>query len=158
MTGLFRVNLLFAAGWCAMWGEFSSLNLVWGFLIGFGALSVASPMFGPTGYFGTVVRMAKLGLHFLWELVQSSLLVAWDVLTPTHRSRPAILAIPLDIEDSVQIAVLANLISLTPGSLSLDVSPDRRTLYVHCMFVDDADETRGAIKGGFERLVKEAME
>ena len=65
---------------------------------------------------------------------------------------------PLDIEDSVQIAVLANLISLTPGSLSLDVSPDRRTLYVHCMFVDDADETRGAIKGGFERLVKEAME
>lgn len=158
MTVLFRLNLLFAVGWCAMWGRFSSSNLVWGFLIGFAALSVASPMFGPTGYFGTVVRMARLGLYFHIELLNSSLQVAWEVLTPVHRSSPAIVAIPLEIEDPLQIASLANLISLTPGTLSLDVSPDRRTLYVHCMFVDDPDEIRSRIKSGFERLVKEAME
>ncbi|MCY4509815.1 MAG: Na+/H+ antiporter subunit E, partial [Acidobacteria bacterium] len=50
------------------------------------------------------------------------------------------------------------LISLTPGSLSLDVSPDGRTLYVHEMFAEDPDETRRRIKTGFERLVWEAMQ
>ncbi len=158
MTGLFRINLLFAFGWCAMWGAFSLANLVWGFLVGFGALSVASPMFGPTGYFGTVIRMARLGLYFFWELLQSSLAVTWDVLTPAHRARPAIIAVPLDLTDPIQITVLANLISLTPGTLSLDVSPDQRTLYVHCMFGDAPEEIRRSIKGGFERLVKDAMQ
>ncbi len=158
MTGLFRFNLLLAVGWCALWGGFTSANFVAGFLIGFGALSVASPMFGRTGYFGSVVRMANLGFYFLWELAISSIQVAWEVLTPVHRSRPAILAVPLDIDDPAQITVLANLISLTPGSLSLDVSPDERTLYVHVMFVDDPDRARQKIKSGFERRVREAMQ
>ncbi|MCY3733260.1 MAG: Na+/H+ antiporter subunit E, partial [Chloroflexi bacterium] len=60
--------------------------------------------------------------------------------------------------EPLQITVLANLISLTPGTLSLDVSPDGTTLYVHDMFADDPDETRRMIKGGFERLVREAMQ
>ena len=102
--------------------------------------------------------MAQLGIYFLWELLASSFQVAWDVITPVHRSNPAIIAVPLDIEDPKEITVLANLISLTPGSLSLDVSPDRSTLYVHDMFVDDPDETRKRIKTGFERRVQEAME
>jgi multicomponent Na+:H+ antiporter subunit E len=80
------------------------------------------------------------------------------VITPGHQSRPGIIAVPLDIEEPVQITVLANLISLTPGSLSLDVSPDGTTLYVHEMFLDDPDETRRRIKEGFERLVREAMQ
>ncbi len=158
MTNLFRINLLLAVGWCALWGGFSSINLVAGFLVGFLALSVASPMFGQTGYFGRVIRMANLGLYFTWELVISSAQVVWDVVTPVHRSRPAIIAIPLDIEDPLQITVLANLISLTPGSLTLDTSKDERTLYVHAMFVDDPDDVRRRIKTGFERRVREAME
>ena len=158
MTNLFRVNLLLAVGWCALWGGFSSVNLVAGFLVGFLALSVAGPIFGQTGYSGRVIRMAKLGLYFAWELIISSGQVVWDVLTPVHRSRPAIVAIPLDIKDPLQITVLANLISLTPGSLTLDTSRDDRTLYVHAMFVDDPDDVRRRIKTGFERRVREAME
>ena len=158
MRSLFQLNLLLAVGWCALWGAFTSANLFAGFLVGFAALSVASPMLGRTGYFGRVVRMANLGLYFVWELVISSAQVAWDVLTPIPRSRPAIIAVPLDIHDPLQITVLANLISLTPGSLSLDVSPDEKTLYVHIMFVDDPDETRRRIKAGFERRVREALQ
>ena len=158
MTNLFRLNLLLAVGWCALWGGFTFLNLASGFVVGFLALSVASPIFGQTGYFGRVLRMANLGVYFLWELTISSALVVWDVLTPVHKSRPAILAIPLDITDPLQITVLANLISLTPGSLTLDASPDERTLYVHAMFVDDPDAVRRRIKTGFERRVREAMD
>lgn len=158
MKGRFQINLLFAVGWCALWGGFTSGNLTAGFLIGFAALSVASPMFGRTGYFGKILRIANLGLYFVWELVVSSLQVVWDVLTPMHRSSPAIIAVPLDIDDPVQITVLANLVSLTPGTLSLDVSPDHRMLYVHAMFVDDPAETRRRIKAGFERRVREALQ
>lgn len=157
MTNLFRLNLILAAGWCALWGGFSSANFAAGFLVSFLALGLVSPMFGQTGYSGRVIRMANLGVYFLWELAISSGQVAWDVLTPTHRSRPAIVAIPLEITDPLQITVLANLISLTPGSLTLDASPDERTLYVHAMFVDDPDDVRRRIKTGFERRVKEAM-
>ena len=155
---LFQLNLLLTVGWCALFNTFDLLHLVSGFLVSFAALSVASPMYGQTAYFRRVLLVAKLGFHFVIELVASSFQVAWDVLTPGHRSRPAIVAVPLDIEDPAQITLLANLISLTPGSLSLDVSTDRSTLYVHGMFVDDPDAMRRKIKSGFERRVRDAMQ
>ena len=154
---LFQFNLLLAVGWCALFGAFDLGQLLQGFLLAFVVLSVASPLYGRPEYFRRALLMARLGGYFLYELVASSVQVAWDVLTPTPRSRPAIIAVPLDLEAPAQITVLANLISLTPGSLSLDVSPDRKTLYVHQMFVDDPDEARRRIKTGFERLVREGM-
>ncbi len=158
MKHLFRYNLLLAAGWCALVGNLTVPNLIAGFLIGFLALSVSSPMFDKTGYFTSVIRLARLLLHFVYEFVISCAWIFWDVLTPVHKSRPAIVAIPLDIEDPLQITMLANLISLTPGSLSLDVSPDNKVLYVHVMFVDNPDEIRRNIKNGLERRVREAMQ
>lgn len=155
---LFQLNLLLAAGWCALFGTFDLGHLLQGFLLAFAVLSIASPLYGRTAYFRRVLLMTRLGAYFLYELVVSSVQVAWDVLTPTPRSRPAIVAVPLDLVDPAQITVLAILISLTPGSLSLDVSPDRKTLYVHQMFVNDPDEARSRIKTGFERLVREGME
>ena len=155
---LFQLNLLLAGGWCALLGTFDLGTFVWGFLLAFAALSLSSPMFGQTAYFKRALLAARLGAYFLYELVVSSLQVAWDVITPGHRSRPGIIAVPLELEEPIQITVLANLISLTPGTLSLDVSPDGKTLYVHEMFLDDADEARRAIKTGFERLVREAMQ
>ncbi len=155
---LFHINLLLAGGWCALFGTFDLGTFVRGFLLAFAALSLSSPMFGQTAYLKRVLLSARLGAYFLYELTVSGLQVAWDVITPGHRSRPGIIAVPLDLEEPIQITVLANLISLTPGSLSLDVSPDGTTLYVHEMFIDDPDETRRRIKEGFERLVGEAMQ
>ena len=155
---LFQLNLLLAGGWCALSGTFDLGTFLMGFLLAFAALSLSSPVFGRTAYFKRVLLTARLGAYFLYELTVSSLQVAWDVITTAQGSRPGIVAVPLDLDEPAQITVLANLISLTPGTLSLDVSPDGRTLYVHEMFLDDADETRGQIKTGFERLVREAMQ
>jgi multicomponent Na+:H+ antiporter subunit E len=157
MRNLFQFNLLLAVGWCALFADFTLANLVAGFVVGFVALSVVSPLLGQTGYFRRVVRFAHLALYFLYELLVSSVHVVWDVLTPMHIARPAIVAVPLDIDKPMQITALANLISLTPGTLSLEVSPDNKTLYVHAMFVDDPEEIRRAIKTGLERRVKEAL-
>jgi multicomponent Na+:H+ antiporter subunit E len=72
--------------------------------------------------------------------------------------RPAIVAVPLDLTSDFQITLLANLITLTPGTLSLDISDDKKILYVHGMYVDDVDEFRRSIKQGFEKRVQELFE
>ena len=67
------------------------------------------------------------------------------------------MAVPLDARTDAEITLFANVVSLTPGSLSLEVSPDRRTLYVHAMFLDDPDTFCRELKQGFERRVLELM-
>lgn len=105
-----------------------------------------------------VLKGIELAFYFLYELVISSIRVAREVVTVRTYSRPGILAIPLDVRSDLGITLLANLISLTPGSLSLEVSPDRRILYVHVMFIDDAETERANIKNNFERRVLEVVE
>lgn len=108
-----------------------------------------------------VIRVGKgfeLALYLSYELFVSSFRVAWEVVTVRTYSRPGIIAVPLDVRSDLGITLLANLISLTPGSLSLEVSPDRRVLYVHVMFIDDAESERSNIKNNFERRVLEVVE
>lgn len=101
-----------------------------------------------------LVRAVGFVAFYGWELVVSSLRVAYDVLTPTLYMRPAIVAVPLDVRSDLAITLLANLVSLTPGSLTIDLSADRRTLYVHVMFVGgDVEDARRDIKEQLERRV-----
>jgi multicomponent Na+:H+ antiporter subunit E len=111
------------------------------------------PLVGPTAYFRKLPLALWFSLLFLWELLKSNLRVAWDVITPSRYRQPGIVAVPLDAVSDLEIAVLANLITLTPGSLCVDVSVDRRTMYVHAMFVDDVDQVRREIKQRFERWI-----
>ena len=154
---LFAVNLLLAAAWCALLGTFSLGALAIGFVLAYLALLVAQPLFGPAPYYGRVLRLARLGGYFLKELVVSSVRVAIDVLSPRPRFRPGIVALPLPEMSDAGRVTLASLITLTPGTLSLDFSPDRRTLYVHGMFVDDADALRRELEAGMEREVLRAL-
>jgi multicomponent Na+:H+ antiporter subunit E len=73
--------------------------------------------------------------------------------------RPGVIAIPLNARTDVEITLLANLITLTPGTLSLDVSADRSVLYIHVMYIDndDIDAVRRKIKEGFERRILEVL-
>ena len=98
-----------------------------------------------------------LVLFFIYELIVSSLKVAWDVLTPIHRSKPALIAVPMDATTNAEITVLANLVSLTPGSLAVDISEDRSHLLVHTMFGDDPEAFKAEVKNGMEKRVLEAM-
>lgn len=154
----FLLNLLLAACWAALAGSFTLASLALGFGVGYLALWAARPLFGATTYFERVFRVLRLALLFIYELVVSSLRVVWDVLTPTHLSRPGIVALPLDVEGEGGILLVANLVSLTPGSLSLDISPDCKTLYVHAMFVEDPETVRRELKQGIEARVIEALQ
>lgn len=156
---LFALNILLAFVWAALWATFTLPALLSGFVLGYGALWLAQPLFGDRSpYFVRVYRIIRLTLFFLWELVVSSVRVAWDIVTPTHYSNPKIVEMPLDVESDFEILLVTTLISLTPGTLSLDVTPDRKTLIVHAMFADDPDALVREMKDGMERMVKEVFE
>ena len=156
---LFAINIVLAIVWASLWADFTLASLGTGFLLGYAALWVAQTLFGGRVlYFRRVWRVLKLFAFFLYELVVSSIRVAWDVLTPTQLSNPAIIEMPLDVKSDIEILLVTNLISLTPGTLSLDVTPDRKTLLVHAMFADDPEALIAELKEGMERKVREVFE
>ncbi len=154
---VFLFNLLLALLWAAVVGSVDPAQLTLGFVVGYGVLWIARPLIGPTRYFRKLFDAVRFVAFFLYELVLSNLRVAWDVLTPKAYRRPGVVAVPLEKASDMEITVLANLVTLTPGSLSLDVAPDRSCLFVHAMFVDDPDRIRSTIKDGFERRVLELL-
>jgi multicomponent Na+:H+ antiporter subunit E len=85
-------------------------------------------------------------VFFTKELIMANLKVAYDVLTPTNLMKPGVIAMPLRAKTDMEITILANAISLTPGSLSLDVSTDRLVLYVHVMYLYDEQEVLSELK------------
>lgn len=156
---LFPLNILLAIAWAALMGSFSFPTLFAGYLIGFAALWAAQPLFDePSRYFLSSWRIVRLIVFFVYELFASSVQVVYDIITPQDMSTPRIIAMPLDAETDAEILLVTNLISLTPGTLSLDVSDDRKTLYVHAMFADDPDALIHQLKSGMERMVLEVFE
>jgi multicomponent Na+:H+ antiporter subunit E len=151
----FLLNIVLALIWGAFTGVFSPGNFLIGFALGYCALLMARRALPPSAYFHKVQQAFAFTVFFVKELIVANLRVAADVVTPTHYMRPRVIAVPLDAKSDVEITALANLISLTPGTLSLDVSSDRRVLFVHAMYASDAERLRGEIREGLERRLLE---
>jgi multicomponent Na+:H+ antiporter subunit E len=147
-------SILLALAWAALQGEITLANLVVGYAVGYGVLAVLvkGGVMPPT-LVSRISHASKLAAFFAWELVRANFRVAADVIRGSGIT-PAVVAIPLDITSDGEILLLAMLINITPGSVTIDLSEDRRTLYVHVMHMNSADETRREIKDGFERRVK----
>lgn len=156
----FALNVLLALLWAAINSSFSPSGIAVGFAVGFVVVGVTQPLFGRSGYMRRFWAVLYFVAYFLFELFVSSVRVALDVVRfRWHESvEPGIVAVPLTVETDVEITLLANVISLTPGTLSLDVSDDKRTLYVHTMYDgSNPDAVRREIKGGLEKRVLEVM-
>ena len=154
---LFLTNLLLSLAWVALTGEYQASNFFVGLLLGFAAIRIALRGEASHAYGDRLKAIAGFAIFFSKELIMANFKVAYDVLTPRHHMRPGIIAIPLDLETDLEITVLTTLITLTPGSLCLHVSSDRQTLYLHAMYVDDAEQVVRSIKDGFERRVREVL-
>jgi multicomponent Na+:H+ antiporter subunit E len=152
-------NIALALLWTAITGSFTAWDFAVGAALGFGILSFTTRAIGAPGYQRRVLRILFLGLFFVWEFLLANARVAYDLVTPQHLMRPAVLAIDLDARTDVEITLLTIMLTLTPGSVGLDVSTDRRTLYVHLMYVDPKalERAQRQIKDGFERRLLEAM-
>lgn len=154
---ILAVNLLIMLGWAAASGDFSTRGLAAGFLVGFAALWLSRGLFGPNRYHARVLSGLGLALRFHRELVVSSVQVAMTVLNPFARMEGRFLTMPLDARTDAEILLTANLISLTPGTLTIDVAEDRGALIVHAMSADDPAVAVAQMKTALERPVLEAL-
>jgi len=130
------------------------VTFIEGFVLAYAVLWLVAPD-KRSRYFTHFRRRLGFALYFFWALVKSNLRVAFDVVTPTHYMRPAVIAVPIASKSDDEVTLLANVITLTPGTLSLAISPDRKWLYVHTMYVDkDVDDARREITEGLGAKVE----
>ncbi|MEX0966948.1 MAG: Na+/H+ antiporter subunit E [Bacteroidia bacterium] len=106
-------------------------------------------------YFRQFYYFILLMIFFIKELFISNLKIVWYVITPDLQFTPAVLALPLTVKSDVEIALLANLITLTPGTLTLEISDDHKFLFFHIINVPnkDPEEAKRQIKEGFEKRI-----
>ena len=157
MRRAFLLNVFLALVWTFLQGELHASNFVVGFILGYLILAGSQHILGQKAYVSKMGQVLRFVVFALWEIFYASLALAWVIIQPELTLCPAIVAVPLDVQTDMEIAVLAGLITLSPGTLSVDVSSDRQTLYVHTMLLEDVDEFRREIKQGFERRVLEVM-
>ena len=101
------------------------------------------------------IRIARLALIVLYDIVKANIEVALRILGPQSKIQSDYIWIPLDIHSPYGIASLAGIITMTPGTLSADVSEDRQWLLVHCFHVVDKQAAIADIKGRYERALME---
>ncbi len=157
MKNRFLSNILLTFLWVALTGNFQIPNYLFGFAVSFFILRIITRGRTDAKYFRIVPKVIGFIFFFLYELLKSNLQVAYEVMTPHHNMTPGIVKVPLDASTDIEISFLANLISLTPGTLSLDVSTDKKVLYVHSMYIKDRESFIAGIKNGFEKRILEIL-
>ena len=147
-------NLLLALAWVALSGQFTLESLLTGTVLGHLVLLVlARGGVLPVREVSRVERALALLAYLLWQIVLANFRMALDVVSIRHRMKPGVIRLPLDVATEDEILLLAAMINITPGSVALGVSDDRRVMYVHVMHMHSPDEARREIKEGFERRV-----
>lgn len=140
--------------WAAITGNLTPGNLMVGALLAFMVMLVSRHR----GTFATRAwTLLTFVVAFIIELVLANLRVARDVLSPRPRIAPGVVAIPTHARTDAELTIIANLISLTPGTLTLDISDDRTVLYLHSMYLDDLDELADSVTNGVERRTLELL-
>ena len=153
MTGLFW-NLLLATCWVFLTGSFEALNYFFGFFVGYIVIALIHTLVPALeDYPRRLPRFFVFIAFFIWELVLSNIKVAIDVVTPPWHMKPGVLRYKLAAKTDLEITLVANFISLTPGTLVLDVSEDKTALFVHAMFLHDEEQVMADLQELEQRLL-----
>lgn len=155
---MFAANILLAFAWTGLTGSMSWGNLLLGMIFGYVILIFVEQKKSGHNYVRRVYLGTKLLLFFIKEIIVSNLRVTLEVLTPSFGMSPGVIAIPLDAKTDLEITLFANMITMTPGTVSLEVSKDKKFLYVHSMYIDnDVEALKKKIKADFEAPLLEVM-
>ncbi|WP_427023772.1 Na+/H+ antiporter subunit E [Aureimonas ureilytica] len=157
MMNPFVANLLLALIWLVITGGFSLGNLLFGFFLGAGSLFLIREQIGAQGYFQRGRKVLGLILFLIYDLAVSAWRVANVVLAPKLDVRPGVFLYRHRVKTDFEIALLSNLVGLTPGTLIFDISEDNSTLFVHALDCSDPEARRREIADGFERRILEAF-
>lgn len=155
-------NIILTITWVLLTGEITLTNLAIGFILGYLLLTLVSRSTASerlSSYVARWPRLLRFVGYFVGSIIMANVRMTIAIFSPLHRLNPAIVAIPLDVQSSAEITLLANWITLTPGTLSLEVSADRSTLFVHTFDGGaDIEAFRQEIKTKFEKRVQEVFQ
>jgi multicomponent Na+:H+ antiporter subunit E len=149
------LNFFLAYIWMFLSTNYSSLAFFKGYFFGALILFVLRRFFKQRFYLINVIAVIKLFFLFCSELIKANVAVLKVVLSPKLSMQPAIFALETELEKDWEITLLSNLITLTPGTLVIEVSEDNKILYIHAMDIDDVEQAKSDIKNTFEKAIKE---
>lgn len=149
------LNVFLAFIWMFLQNEYNGSTFLVGYFFGCLIILGFRRFFGSRFYILRVLAVISLLYIFMRELILSNISVLKVVLKPKLDMKPGIFALETDLTKDWEITILANLITLTPGTLVVDVSQDNKTLYIHAMDIGDVDEAIQDIKGTFEKAIME---
>lgn len=136
---MFLLNIVLAVLWCFTWGSFDFYTLIAGFVLGYLLLGLYSRVMQTQDYGRRAIKLISFLLYFIYILVKANLQIAMAVMRPRMQLAPRFVRYDVSGMSELQITTLANAMTLTPGTLAVDVYPDQRYLYVHCMFAGDRE-------------------
>jgi multicomponent Na+:H+ antiporter subunit E len=148
-------NFFLAFLWMFLKTTFTPASFLVGYFWGMVLLFIFRSYFPSRFYLHRVYAIFKLLVLFLKELLLSNLNVLKHVLSPKLNIKPGIFALPTELTNEWEVMLLANLITLTPGTLTVDVSNDNSILYIHAVNIDDIKDSVDSIKNTFEKAIME---
>jgi len=157
MIKQFLMNLLLSFIWVALTGSMYYTNFLFGFLLGFFILWVMNRNEVDQRYFYRVPKTISFLFFFLYQMIIANLQVAYDVITPMYFFKPGIVKYKMDAKSDFEINLLSTFISLTPGTLILDISEDKKILYIHVMYLHDKQKFMTELKNNVERKLLEIL-
>ncbi|MFU0791392.1 Na+/H+ antiporter subunit E [Virgibacillus proomii] len=152
------INLIIAFMWMFLKESYSVPSFISGYILGIVLLLVLRRFIPDTFYLKRVIKIINLILLFIKELVSSNIEIVKLVYTPKPDIEPGIFALPTELKSNWEITLLANLITLTPGTLSVAVSRDNTKLFIHAMNINDSNESIRSIKNTFEKAIMEVTQ
>ena len=153
----FLLNILLTFLWVALTGSLTIANIGFGFALGFFILWIKERTGNDKRYFFRVPKIIGFIFFYFFEMVKANMQVAYDVITPHYFMKPGIVGLPLDAKTDFEITMLSNMISLTPGTLVVDLSTDRKVMYVHVMYLKSREEFIKTTKEGLEKKLLEIL-
>lgn len=151
------MNLLLSFIWVALTGHLLFANFYLGFVLGFFLLWLTNRNEEGRRYFNRVPKVIGFFFYFIYEMLKANIQVAYDVITPNYFMHPGIVKFPTKAKTDLEINMLSTIISLTPGTLILDISEDKKVLYIHVMYLKDKNKFIQQIRTGFERKLLELI-
>ncbi len=149
------LNIFIGFLWMLLQDKWSFPSFFAGYLVGAVILFFMRRFFSNSFYLGTFFSTLKLLFVFMKELVSSTVLVLKQVTRRKIDVQPGVFALKTDLNGDWEIPILALLLSLTPGSVVLEISPDNKTFFIHAMDMKESKQSIIKSKMRFEKAIKE---
>ncbi|MBC1422008.1 Na+/H+ antiporter subunit E [Listeria seeligeri] len=151
------LNIILACLWMFLESSFSFATFIIGFIIGIFLLLFMRRFLGSRFYIFRLFALVKLVFRFLHDLIISTIHVSRIVLKKDMNIRPGIFRYDTTLETDWEVTMLALLITLTPGTLSIDISDDYKSIYVHSLHVPNIEEEIATIRKSYEGAIMEVF-